>query len=84
MTLREKIGRAASLNSQMRTARERLGKALGANDYDTALQCQIEIHKLERQLRTFFNDPYLPIGAASRLIPANSNFRLRYDNRAED
>jgi hypothetical protein len=80
MTLREKIKRAASLNSQMRTARERLGKALGASDYDTALQCQIEVHELERELRNF-NDPYLPIGAASRWVPANSNFRLQYDDR---
>jgi hypothetical protein len=71
------------LNSQLRTARERLGKALGAMDYDTALQCQIEVHKLERELRTF-NDPYPSIGAASRWVPANSNFRLRYDDRTED
>jgi hypothetical protein len=79
MTLREKIKRAASLNSQMRTARERLGKALGASDYDKALQCQIEVRELERELRNL-DDPYLPMGAVSRWIPANSNFRLRYDS----
>ena len=81
MTLQEKIERAASLNSRLRLARDRLGEALGAMDYSAALQHQIEVHEIERELRNL-DDPYLPVGTASRWKPANSNFRLRYD--AED
>jgi hypothetical protein len=83
MTLQEKIKQAAALNSRLRWTRERLGEALGAMDYGMALQHQIEVHDIERELRQL-DDPWLPVGGASRWIPANSNFRLLYDERAED
>jgi hypothetical protein len=82
MTLRDKIARAAALNSRLRAARDQLGEALGAMNYDAALQHQIEVHDIERELRNL-DDPYLPLSAASRWIPANSNFRLRYDDSAD-
>ena len=83
MTLTDKIALAAMLNSRLRMARDRLGEALGAMDYSAALQHQIEIHDLERELRNLDENPYLPVGAASRWMPANSNFRLRYDDGAD-
>jgi len=82
MTLKDKIARAAALNSRLRVARDRLGEALGAMEYDAALQHQIEVHDIERELRSL-SDPYLPVGAAPPWIPANSNFRLRHDDGAD-
>ena len=78
MTPLETIERAASLNSRLRLARDRLGEALGAMDYSAALLRQIEVQEIERELRKL-DDPYLPVGTASRWKPADSNFRLRYD-----
>ena len=77
MTRHEKIKRAARLNSRLRLTRDRLGEALGAMDYDAALECQIEVHDIERELRQL-DDPWLPAGTASRWVPANSNFRIRH------
>ena len=79
MILKDKVARAASLNSRLRTARDRLGEALGAMDYSAALQHQIEVHDIEQELRNL-NGPHVPINTPSRWIPANSNFRLRYQD----
>jgi hypothetical protein len=75
MTRHEKIKRAARLNSQLKLTRERLGEALGAMDYDAALESQIEVHDIERELRQL-DDPWRPVSTGSRWIPANSNFRV--------
>jgi hypothetical protein len=51
MTLRELRESAAALKFEIETARGRLTDALQSMDYATALTCQIEIDRLQREAR---------------------------------
>lgn len=49
MTSREQRQQSAALKFRIRSARERMTRALVAMDYETALACQVEIDDLERE-----------------------------------
>jgi hypothetical protein len=50
MTFRERRERAATVKTEIRAARDRLGAALLSMDYTRALGCQIEVDHLQRQV----------------------------------
>jgi hypothetical protein len=51
MTFEERTARAAAVESEMQAARERLAVALRSMDYTGALTFQMQVDRLEREVR---------------------------------